>query len=283
MYSASWLRRTRRVRLHAGSGPLANKPTGMTFEEAAAVCDGACLALAGLRRAGSTEGRSRRLRRIRIHRHRGGAAREVLRRRRHRGVQYQECRAREVAGSRKGDRPHAGRLHAEWRGLRLRLRLGWQALVPALQTAEARWDVRRVRPRVPVACPGAGPADQVDRRQEGDARDISIHERGRPLPQGADRVGEYRAVVDRPYQLEQVVEATRYVETQQKTGTSSSPCRRRLSASRALRVNAAEVDRDGEEQRAGPPVDGIERQGLLVPDEVPDQPDDEPEQRHGAI
>jgi NADPH:quinone reductase-like Zn-dependent oxidoreductase len=30
--------------------------------------------------------------------------------------------------------------------------------------------------------------------------------------------GEYRAVVDRCYPLEQVVEATRYVETEQKTG-----------------------------------------------------------------
>ena len=30
--------------------------------------------------------------------------------------------------------------------------------------------------------------------------------------------GEYRAVIDRRYPLEDVVEATRYVETQQKTG-----------------------------------------------------------------
>jgi NADPH:quinone reductase-like Zn-dependent oxidoreductase len=30
--------------------------------------------------------------------------------------------------------------------------------------------------------------------------------------------GQYRAVIDRCYPLEQVVEATRYVETKQKTG-----------------------------------------------------------------
>jgi NADPH:quinone reductase-like Zn-dependent oxidoreductase len=30
--------------------------------------------------------------------------------------------------------------------------------------------------------------------------------------------GNYRAVIDRSYPLEQVVEATRYVETEQKTG-----------------------------------------------------------------
>ena len=30
--------------------------------------------------------------------------------------------------------------------------------------------------------------------------------------------GEYRAVIDRRYPLEEIVEATRYVETEQKTG-----------------------------------------------------------------
>ena len=40
------------------SGPLAHKPAGMSFEEAAAVCDGAALALACLRKAGPLQGRS---------------------------------------------------------------------------------------------------------------------------------------------------------------------------------------------------------------------------------
>jgi NADPH:quinone reductase-like Zn-dependent oxidoreductase len=39
------------------SAPLAHKPAGMTFEEAAAVCDGAILALMGLRRADLRKGR----------------------------------------------------------------------------------------------------------------------------------------------------------------------------------------------------------------------------------
>jgi NADPH:quinone reductase-like Zn-dependent oxidoreductase len=40
------------------SGPLAPKPAGMSFEEAAAVCDGASLALACLRKGDLREGRS---------------------------------------------------------------------------------------------------------------------------------------------------------------------------------------------------------------------------------
>jgi len=40
------------------SAALAHKPAGMTFEEAAAVCDGACVALSCLRKADSLSGRS---------------------------------------------------------------------------------------------------------------------------------------------------------------------------------------------------------------------------------
>jgi NADPH:quinone reductase-like Zn-dependent oxidoreductase len=35
---------------------------------------------------------------------------------------------------------------------------------------------------------------------------------------GLIEAGEYRPVIDRCYPLQQVIEATRYVETQQKTG-----------------------------------------------------------------
>ena len=61
--------------------------------------------------------------------------------------------------------------------------------------------------------------------------------------------------------------------------------KRRLprSASCGVRMAAAEVERDGEEQQTGPPVNGIERQGLLIPDVVTDQPDDEPDHGHALI
>ena len=99
------------------SARIAHKPTGMSFEEAATVCDGGLNALW----------------RVRGHRHRRGAARQVLRSRRHCGVQHEEPRDREIARSRQSDRLHAGRLHQERPNIRRHLRCSRQALVRAVQ------------------------------------------------------------------------------------------------------------------------------------------------------
>ena len=66
------------------SAALAHKPAGMSFDEAAAVCDGASQAL-GDAATGRCPGRGRRrrLRRVRLPRHGGGAAGQALRRPRH--------------------------------------------------------------------------------------------------------------------------------------------------------------------------------------------------------
>jgi Zinc-binding dehydrogenase len=42
--------------------------------------------------------------------------------------------------------------------------------------------------------------------------------RGRPLLKALVEAGKFRPVIDRRYPLEEVVEASRYVETEQKTG-----------------------------------------------------------------
>ena len=61
--------------------PLTQMPEGMTFEEAAAVCDGAMAAFSCLRRRRSATGTTPAgLRRLRLHRERGGAGGQVLRR-----------------------------------------------------------------------------------------------------------------------------------------------------------------------------------------------------------
>ncbi len=111
------------------------------------------------------------LRRVRSDRNGGGAAREALRRPRHRRLQHEERRARALARSRRGHRLPAGGLHEERQDLRRRLRRGRQALVQALPAlAEAGRDLHRDRPRVHVARPAAGAPDPLDRRQEGHAR-----------------------------------------------------------------------------------------------------------------
>ena len=84
----------------------------------------------------------------------------------------------------------------------------------------------------------------------------------------AERLGDYRQQV-----AEQVErDLDELLETLRAAGGSLAAC--------ASRVNSRQVDRDHEEQASRPPVDGIEGQRLLVTDDVADQPDEEPEQRH---
>ncbi len=135
------------------SSPVAHMPAGMSFEEAAAACDGASLALACLRKAGSLDGKS-----VLVYGASGAVGTaavqlaQALRRPRHGRVQHEDRRARPIARRRRGDRLHARRLHEERQDVRRRLRRGRQALVPALPPlAEAGRDLHGHRPRIHVA------------------------------------------------------------------------------------------------------------------------------------
>jgi len=202
------------------SDPLAHKPAGMTFEEAAAVCDGASLALACLRKADLRKGRS-----ILIY----GASGSVGTA----GVQLSKyfdadvtavCNTKnvELVASLGADRVidytqedftkngetydvifDAVGKHS-FRRCRRSLKPGgfyvetdlgflWQVPILALVT---RWIGDK---RVTLGITRYTKKDVLFLKELIEA-------------------GRYRAVIDRCYPLEDVVEATRYVETQQKTG-----------------------------------------------------------------
>ena len=77
------------------SAGVAHMPAGASFEEAAAVCDGGAIALACLGKADLREGKPHpRLRRVRLHRNRRGAAGQALR-----SATSPRCATRSVSSS----------------------------------------------------------------------------------------------------------------------------------------------------------------------------------------
>jgi NADPH:quinone reductase-like Zn-dependent oxidoreductase len=202
------------------SGPIAHMPAGMTFEEAAAVADGACTALSCLRTAGALEGRT-----IVVYGASGSIGSSAVQWARSFGAHVtavcntknvelvRSLGADEVVDYTREDFTKNGQTYDvifdavgkhSFRRCRHSLKSGgmfietdlgflWHAPWLALLT---RW-IGEKRVKIGIA-----------RYKKEDVL----------LLKELIEVGEYRAVIDRRYSLEDVLEATRYVETEQKTG-----------------------------------------------------------------
>jgi NADPH:quinone reductase-like Zn-dependent oxidoreductase len=202
------------------SAPLAHKPAGMTFEEAAAVCDGACTALACLRKAGPRKGRS-----ILVYGASGSIGTAAVQLAKYFGAHVtavcntknvelvRSLGADEVIDYLLEDFTKNGKTYDvifdavgkhSFRRCRRSLKpggnyietdLGFLWHVPVLALLTRRIGDKRVK---------LGVARYTK-------KDVLFLKE-------LIEAGNYRAVIDRSYPLEDVVDATRYVETQQKTG-----------------------------------------------------------------
>jgi NADPH:quinone reductase-like Zn-dependent oxidoreductase len=202
------------------SAALAHKPAGMTFEEAAAVCDGAIIAMTCLRKAGLREGQS-----IVVYGASGSIGTAAVQLAKAFGAEVtavcntknvelvRSLGADQVIDYTRDDFTRNGRTydvvfdsvgkHSFRRcrrsvkpgGVYLETDLGYLWHVPLLAVA-TRWIGDK---RVTIPIPKYTQEEVLFLKQLIEA-------------------GEYRAVIDRRYPLEDVVEATRYVETEQKTG-----------------------------------------------------------------
>ena len=202
------------------SGAVARKPAGMSFEEAAAVCDGAIIALTCLRKAGLQRGQS-----IVVYGASGSIGTAGVQLAKHFGARVtavcntkslelvRSLGADEVVDYTREDFTRNGETYDvvfdavgkhSFRRCRRSLKRGgvyvetdlgfmWHAPVLVLLT---RWVGDK---RVTIPIPKYTQEEVV-------------------FLKGLIEAGEYRAVIDRVYPLEDVVEATRYVETGQKTG-----------------------------------------------------------------
>jgi NADPH:quinone reductase-like Zn-dependent oxidoreductase len=202
------------------SAALAHMPSTMSFEEAAAVCDGACIALSCLRSADLQNSRS-----ILVYGASGSVGTAAVQMAKHFGADVtavcntknvelvRSLGAADVVDYEREDFTKNGKTYDvifdavgkhSFRRCRRSLKPGgtfietdlgfmWHAPLLALST---RW-IGDKRVRIGVA-----------RYTKKDV--VFLKE--------LIEAGQYRAVIDRTYPLEQVVEATRYVETGQKTG-----------------------------------------------------------------
>ena len=201
-------------------GALAHTPAGMTFEEAAAVCDGACIALSCLRNADLRPGR-----RILVYGATGSVGTAAVQLARHFGAHVtavantknlelvRSLGADEVIDYQQEDFTKNGETYdvifdavdkQSFRPARRSLKPGGRFIATDLgrywqNPLWALWTWRIGDRKLAVGVAKYRKEDVLFLKELIEA-------------------GQYRAVVDRTYPLEDVVEATKYVETQQKTG-----------------------------------------------------------------
>ena len=201
-------------------GALAHKPGGTTFEEAAAVCDGAIIALACLRKAEPLEGRS-----ILIYGASGAIGTAAVQLAKHFGAHVTAvCNTKnlELVGALGADEV-IDYLHEDF----TKNGKTYDVLFDAVGKHSFRRCRRSLEPDGIYIETDLGfmwhvPLLALLTRWLGDKR-VTL-----PIPKYTQEnvvfvkelieAGKFRAVIDRSYPLEDVVEATKYVETGQKSG-----------------------------------------------------------------
>jgi NADPH:quinone reductase-like Zn-dependent oxidoreductase len=197
--------------------PLAHMPAGLSFEEAGAVCDGALLTLNALRPAGARGQADPRLRRVRLDGDGGSSAGEALRRRvtavcNTKNVELvRSLGADEVIDYLQEDFTKNGETY--------------DVIFDAVGKHSFRRCKRSLKPGG-VYLPTDGlrnVALWLLHKRVGDKKVVfelppRMRKQDVLFLKGLIEAGEYRAVVDRAYPLEDVIEAHRYVDTHQKVG-----------------------------------------------------------------
>jgi NADPH:quinone reductase-like Zn-dependent oxidoreductase len=202
------------------AGPVAQMPEGSSFEEAAALCDGAALALACLRKAWPLEGR-----RVLVYGASGSVGTAAVQLARHFGAHVtgvtdtthvdlvRSLGAHEVVDYLREDFARRGQTY--------------DVVLDAVGKHSFRRSRRAIAPGGVFLETDGGflwhaPLLILLTRFVGDRRvHLGITRYSKEdvlLLAGLVATGEYRAVVDRTYPLEQVADAHRYVETGRKTG-----------------------------------------------------------------
>jgi NADPH:quinone reductase-like Zn-dependent oxidoreductase len=202
------------------SGALAHKPAGMTFEEAAAVCDGACSALSCLRNADLRKGRS-----ILVYGASGSIGTAAVQVAKHFGAHVTAvCNTKNVELVRSlGADVVVDYLQEDF----TRNGKTYDVIFDAVGKHSFRRSRRSLKPGAIFITADLGfmwhaPLVVLATKWIGEKKATIGNARYKNehvlFLKELIEAGEFRAVIDRRYPLEDVVEATRYVETGQKTG-----------------------------------------------------------------